>query len=221
MHSYGIKACLAQCPDRAVLLLGLLLTWAACLAQQSTKEDRQRAAIAAQVGPMTARLRAQLSQCDSKKGSGTFCRDSLDGAACKRFLTPFSGQVDAGIQLCPLTLDRAQLGQGLTGSFGAPGPDPGPEESVQVNYTGPRGVVDQSVVVVGGQAWLVRWSVPARRGARHGAAWLYAAAGIAASGLLFLGKRTFFPFGADCTPPQRRWSSGGCDSFARSREGTR
>ena len=341
MHSYRIKACLAQCPDRAVLLLGLLLTWAACLAQQSAKEDRQRAAIAAQVGPMTARLGAQLGQYEDllrrlhehgPAGTGDLpgtlpgdccpgllslvsiapdrartpvaalggLDDATRGQVCQRLsctdAAPSSGvalqvlaasqpgqaakgllflpvqaaqesragsagaaavfdfgallqsltsaaQVDAGIQLSP-----------LTGSFGAPGPDPGPEESVQVNYAGPRGVVGNSTVVLGGQAWLVRWSVPASRGTRHGAAWLYAAGGIAASGLLFLGKRTFFPFVADPpTPPGDRaligrqgarhatrgrrsparaawqigppaaagWDSDSRDFFARSREGTR
>jgi hypothetical protein len=289
MSTGHIKACLAQCPDRAVLVLGLLLTCGAYLAVQNSAEDRQHAAVATQVGSLTELLSQRLAQYEDivrhlpdgqTAGPADACPSLpglLDLAIIPEDQAPLRGNLDdvklslrnsapayAGPAsapqvalrwLHPTNLDPSGRGflflpvqakpASATGSadsiaplrgwavavfdleamvesvtsarhvsagvqllplrdrFGDPLPEPRPDDMAQVNYAGPRGAVASSVIVVGRQAWLVRWSVSAARATPRTAALSYAAAGLAASALLFLGKRAWCPF-VDDRPRSRR-----------------
>ncbi len=249
----------ATCPDRAVLVFGLLLTGAAYLAERSEDERRARERLAAGLPAAQRILCAHFRQCETLvrsahdralaacipvvappedcprllgvwfvpgDGDGQARGISLDVPANPRPGTGGRGLLRMPVYAAPAeTADAAdktsvllgwtvavvdladmlgtsgaappveagvQLSR-LPGVFGEQGFGSTPDGALEFNYAGPRAVVASSVVPVGDELWLARWTVPAARGAADRTAATYAVGGAVASILLFLGKRTWLP----------------------------
>jgi hypothetical protein len=250
----------AACPDRAVLVFGLLLTGAAYLAERSENERRARERLAAGLPAAQRILCERLRQCEAVvrsahdralaacipavappedcpgllgvwfvpgDGDGQTRGISLSVAArpqpgpCGRGLlrmpvyaapARFADSADEASVLLGWAVAVVDLADMLGTSGAAPPVEAGvqlsrlpsvfgeqglgstPDGTLEFNYAGPRAVVASSVIPVGDELWLARWTVPAARGAADRTAATYAVGGAVASVLLFLGKRTWLPF---------------------------
>jgi hypothetical protein len=177
-----LQACAATVPDRAVLILGLCVTGVVCLSAQDGQTSRRCAALAENIPRLTEQARERLreyAQSARRVREEEVAASDLPGLIASMLAAE---QVEAGVELIR-----------LSGSFGDRLPDPQSGDSIQLNYTGPRGWVANSIIVVGDKAWLARWSLPAQS-EPHSAAMPLGGAGIALSFLLFWAKRTWAPW---------------------------
>ena len=250
----------ATCPDRAVLVLGLLLTGAAYLAERSENERRARERLAAGLPAAQRTLCERFRQCEAVVRSArdralAACipivapPEGCPGLLGVRFVPGDSDARTSGVSLSvPARPQPSPCGRGLlrmpvyaapaetadaadgtsvllgwtvavvdladmlgtSGAappveagvqlsrlpsvFGEQGLGSAPDGALEFSYAGPRAVVASSVIPVGDELWLARWTVPAARGAADRTAATYAVGGVVASVLLFLGKRTWLPF---------------------------
>ena len=259
MRACRFRSYAATCPDRAVLVFGLLLTGAAYLADRSEDERRARERLAADLPAAQRILCERFRQCEAVVRSAhdralAACipvvapPEDVPGLLGVRFVPgdgdgqargvsldvparPQPGTGGRGLLRMPVYAASAETADAADGTsvllgwavavvdladmLGTSGAAPRVKAGVQLsrlpsvfseqgfsstsdgalefNYAGPRAVVASSVVPVGDELWLARWTVPAARGAADRTAATYAVGGAVASILLFLGKRTWLP----------------------------
>jgi CHASE1-domain containing sensor protein len=194
------QASIRRWPDRAVLVVGLVLSMLVyCFAGDQVVNDR-RQCVAAQADQAARILRQRLFGHDDETfvrsvGASDGVADGRQSATSLETVTTVTLE-DQLRTIC--TANNIEAGVRLRRLDDDHGPEALSAASVSTNaiqYNSTPDVVAQSVIVLGGRPWLVCWTLPARPlvAAVSNASSSYLAVGIGLSLLLFCMKRKFWP----------------------------